>query len=80
MAKCQTCHQDPPLHGAPFPLLKYEDFQKPFFDNLLVWQEAAMQIEPKGSPGMPFGNAPQLTSDEHATLQGWFAACTPSAP
>jgi hypothetical protein len=26
-SKCQRCHQDPPLHGAPFALMTYEDTQ-----------------------------------------------------
>ena len=26
-AKCQRCHGDPPDHGAPFPLVTYQDTQ-----------------------------------------------------
>jgi hypothetical protein len=32
-------------------------------------------IQPKGVPHMPFGNAPQLTSSEMTTLDGWLLGC-----
>src|SRR5437868_2489940 len=48
-AKCQACHQDPPAGGAKFPLLSYEDTQKPMGRTAkLRWQRMAEVIEPDG--------------------------------
>jgi hypothetical protein len=76
-AKCQTCHQDPPLNGAPFPLLTYADVHSAFAANFPKYKEMHALIQPDGSPHMPFGNAPQLTADEFSTLDGWLLDCAP---
>jgi hypothetical protein len=77
--KCQTCHQSPPKNHAPFPLLTYAETQgaDPLspYTGLPIWQVMHTVIQPKGVPHMPFGNAPQLTSSEMTTLDGWLLAC-----
>jgi hypothetical protein len=76
VSKCQTCHASPPKNHAPWPLLSFEDTQKPLgLDGQRRWQRMASVIEPGGSPHMPFGNAPQLTDGELTILRAWFAGC-----
>lgn len=81
-AKCHTCHATDklPTSGAPFSLLQYEDTQHVFGKGpKLRWQRMSEVIEPGAIPHMPFGMAPQLTADEKATLEAWFAECAPPA-
>jgi uncharacterized membrane protein len=81
--KCQTCHQQPPLNGAPFPLLTYEDVIKPnplSADGGLIWWEMAYVIQDCAVPHMPFGDAPQLTTGEFQALSQWLAACASPVP
>jgi hypothetical protein len=78
-AKCQTCHQSPTKNHAPFPLLTYQDTQQADrlapYTGLPIWQVMHTVIQPGGVPHMPFGSAPQLTSAEMQTLDGWLLAC-----
>jgi hypothetical protein len=77
-ARCQICHTNPRMNGAPFPLLTYEQLQLPFGTTSLVkWQRMAEVIEPPNLPHMPPADRPQLSPAEHATLAGWFAQCAP---
>jgi hypothetical protein len=77
-SRCQTCHADPPVNGAPFPLLTYSDVHMLFAGTLPIYQEMYMLIQPDGIPHMPFGNAPQLTSEQLQTLSSWLLSCAPS--
>jgi hypothetical protein len=77
-ARCQTCHQDPPLNGAPFPLLTYADVHGLFDDTIPKYQEMHALIQPDGSPHMPFGTAPQLDATQFSTLDDWLVAGAPS--
>jgi hypothetical protein len=77
--KCQTCHTRPRLNNAKGELLTWEDTQVPYGAGEL-WQRMAEVIEPDGTPRMPYGNAPQLTDAELATLRGWFGACALPLP
>ncbi len=75
-AQCVPCHDSPPVAGAPFPLLTYEDTQQPFFGGpKLVYQQMHDQIQPGAMPRMPFGGA--LSAPDFATLNGWLSACAP---
>ncbi|HEX3769881.1 MAG TPA: hypothetical protein VHV30_03405 [Polyangiaceae bacterium] len=76
-AKCQVCHQDPPINGAPFPLLTYAEIHSIFAANIPKYQEMHALIQPDGSPHMPFGKAPQLSTDEFSTLDNWLLDCAP---
>jgi hypothetical protein len=77
--KCQTCHRNPPINHAPFPLLAYGDTQRSDPDTPYVgkpiWQVMHVVIQLRGVPHMPFGNAPQLTTAQFQTLDGWLTAC-----
>jgi hypothetical protein len=80
---CQNCHQNPPVRGAPFPFLAYEDTQAVYFGTTLRWQRMAQVIEPDEPLHMPPRTAtdiPQLTDPQLQTLRTWFAACTPPEP
>ena len=77
-AKCQVCHQQPPINHAPFSLLTYADTQAQFgTTSLLKWQRMSQVIEPDGLPHMPPSDHPQLSTDDFAVLRGWFARCAP---
>jgi hypothetical protein len=83
-AKCQTCHSRPPVNHAPFPLVTYEDTLKTNtlepYPGVPIWRVMHQVIQTDGVPHMPFGNAPQLTSSEFRTLDGWLVGCaTPVA-
>jgi uncharacterized membrane protein len=78
--KCQRCHSDPPLHGAPFALVTYADTQAPDHrgqPRYLTLQEVVangtmpatfLKLEP---PVMP------LEADEKQLLLDWCAAAAP---
>jgi hypothetical protein len=80
---CQNCHQMPPVRGAPFPFMTYEDTQAVYFGDMLRWQRMAQVIEPDSLIQMPPPTAtdvPQLTDQQRGTLRAWFRACTPPEP
>lgn len=76
-AKCQRCHSQPPQHGAPFPLVTYEDTQvlnrrgDPRFVTIeMVVADGFMPpsfvaLEPALEP---------LSADEAELLVGWCRA------
>ncbi|HEX4449016.1 MAG TPA: hypothetical protein VH044_19885 [Polyangiaceae bacterium] len=76
-ARCQTCHTDPPVNGAPFPLLTYAQIHSDFVPGVPKYEEMYMLIQPDGDPHMPFGDAPQLSTDQFDTLASWLKACAP---
>lgn len=77
---CQQCHQNPPLNGAPIPLMTYEDTQAPYplsTSTKRTWQEMQASVS-NGS--MPFTAdksivpaVKPLTTEQRATLLDWFA-------
>jgi hypothetical protein len=77
---CQRCHQDPPLRGAPFALVTYEDTQQPFnASGKLRWQRMTEVVERdimpfRGDPEVPVG---PLTCEEKSTLLAWLGQCAP---
>jgi predicted DNA-binding transcriptional regulator AlpA len=70
--KCQTCHQNPPIYGAPLPLMTHADTQKPWGTGK-VWNAMKAAVE---SGRMP--QTTTLTAVERATLDRWFAEGAPS--
>jgi hypothetical protein len=77
---CLVCHTSPPVAGAPFPLLTYEDTQQPFSGgSTLVYQQMHDQIQPGAVPRMPF-MSPPLPSAAFATLDGWLTQCALPVP
>jgi hypothetical protein len=80
---CQNCHQMPPVRGAPFPFLTYEDTQQAYFGDIKRWQRMAQVIEPDDPLHMPPRAATDITqpTDQQLdTLRAWFRACTPPEP
>lgn len=77
-SRCQPCHTDPPLNGAPFPLLAYGDVHKVLTGTAMpIYEEMYLLVQPGADPHMPFGNAPQLSSDQFNTLTSWLLSCAP---
>ena len=76
---CQQCHQAPPLNGAPFPLLSYDDTQAryPFKSSKPIWQQMQTVV---GNGFMPYQGDPTvmpavqpLPAPQKATLLAWLA-------
>jgi hypothetical protein len=76
-ARCQTCHSDPPINNAPFPLLTYAEIHQDFVTSVPKYEEMYFLIQPGADPHMPFGNAPQLSTDQFNTLATWLKSCAP---
>ncbi|HVY25488.1 MAG TPA: hypothetical protein VHB79_03015 [Polyangiaceae bacterium] len=79
--KCQRCHADPPLHGAPFALVTYADTQT--LDRHDQPRYLAMQkaIEEGSMPAMFIKLDPPvapLDDDEKQLLLDWCTADAPS--
>jgi hypothetical protein len=80
-AKCQRCHQNPPLNGAPFPLLTWENTQAIYFNQPIY----ARMLKAVSSGFMPYKGVvldppvEPLTDDEKATLIAWLSECGPPA-
>jgi hypothetical protein len=77
---CQQCHQNPPLHGAPIPLMTYADTQAPFpptSKTNLVWQTMQGVVSTRFMPYqgdktvMPV--VLPLDDDDYDTLLSWLA-------
>jgi hypothetical protein len=52
---CQQCHQNPPLNGAPIPLMTYDDTQAPFpvaTSKGRVWQTMQTVVSTRFMPYM----------------------------
>ena len=73
---CQTCHQAPPLNGAPFSLLTYEDTRQPFGSTgKQRWQRMAEVIE---TGFMPLGQ--MIPAADKDAFLAWLNACAVPAP
>ncbi|HYP86494.1 MAG TPA: hypothetical protein VEQ59_00035 [Polyangiaceae bacterium] len=80
--KCQSCHADPPKHGAPVPFLSAADFHHPYGSSGTVeyWEVAIDQVESGTMPYVVLNNPPTslmppvepLSATEKATLLGWL--------
>ncbi len=83
VAICQNCHRNPPIRGAPFPFMTYEDTQIVYSGPELRWQRMAKAIEPTAPLHMPprtETDIPQLTDLQLNTMRAWFGACAPPVP
>ena len=84
VAKCQLCHANPPINGAPMPLVTWEDFQAttppdtvgPSFPaGQPVYKTAESRIHGKT---LPMPQPPTtLTQAEQTTLDTWLNAGAP---
>ena len=68
-ARCQACHQDPPLNGAPMRLLTWSD----------VYGKADEIYERLSADEMPPPGAPDLSQDQASTLFTYLSLGTPAA-
>jgi uncharacterized membrane protein len=80
--KCQRCHSDPPEHGAPYPLVTFEDTQRldsagnPRSDRIAAAVESDymparfLTLKPPVEP---------LTPDQRELLLAWCRSGTPNA-
>jgi len=80
-AKCQRCHNDPTVNGAPVPFLSYEDTQAQYYMTDLKWSDVMVGmvendfmpfVALNDSPDLVGGTVEPLTADEKATLLGWL--------
>jgi uncharacterized membrane protein len=75
-AKCVRCHSDPPENGAPFPLLTWEDTQKPY-GRVLVHDAMLVAVESGFMPLTELELSPpveDLTTSERTDLLSWLRA------
>ena len=75
---CRPCHQNPPMQGAPFPLMTFENTQAPYNATLKIYQRMNVQIRPGAIPRMPLGG--MLTDADLKTLGDWLNMCAPPVP
>jgi len=71
LAICQSCHRNPPIRGAPFSFMSYEDTQAVYFGSERRWQRMAKVIEPTAPLHMPprtETDIPQLTDAQLNTF------------
>jgi hypothetical protein len=68
-ARCQPCHQDPPLNGAPMRLLTWSD----------VYGKADEMYAKLSADEMPPPGAPDLSRDQASTLFTYLSLGTPAA-
>jgi len=62
---CLSCHQDPPINGAPIPLVTATEVKSAIENSGLI-----TRIE---NGTMPPGNRPKLTDDEVQLVKDWQA-------
>lgn len=76
---CQQCHQNPPIHNAPVPLMTYDDTQAPLSasSSTQVWTIMQSYVM---SGYMPFRDdktvmppVQPLSAEDKNTLLSWFA-------
>jgi hypothetical protein len=87
-AHCRTCHQNPPLSGAPMPLMTWQNLQAPSHSDpsTPVYKMVEKRIHDDQAP-MPQPPNPRLGAADLATLDAWVsaggpagtAACVPDA-
>lgn len=76
---CQRCHANPPMNGAPFPLVTYEDTQQVFdmVSGKLRWErmQEVVAVDLMPLMGIPNVEVSPLTCEEKSTLMGWLGQC-----
>lgn len=79
-AKCQRCHTDPPEHGAPFPLLTWDDTRAPY-GRVPVYEAMLVAVETGFMPLTELDLSPpveDLTAPERALLVRWLEDGAPA--
>jgi hypothetical protein len=77
-ARCVGCHSNPPVGGAPMPLVTYADLLAPARTNpsKTVAELAIERMQDPVKP-MPPSPLPRATPAETSTVSNWIAAGTP---
>jgi len=78
--KCQRCHSDPPAHGAPFPLVSFEDTQRRDSSGKPLSDRIAAAVESDYMPARFVTLKPPvvpLTAEERELLLTWCRSGTP---
>jgi hypothetical protein len=72
--RCTTCHNAPPVSGAPMPLVTYANVTAPSFvsPSQTFAQRALARIQDNGAP-MPPAPGTRPTAAEIQTLSAWIA-------
>jgi len=77
---CQQCHQNPPIHGAPIPLMTFADTQAPFPPSSTknkVWQTMQDAVSTRFMPytgdKTVLPPVQPLSDADYDTLLSWFA-------
>jgi len=75
---CVSCHSNPPVGGAPMPLVTYADLTAPAKSDpsKTVAQMCVVRMQSTTAPMPPAGNTPP-TAAQIATIQSWVNAGTP---
>jgi len=66
---CRQCHGSPPVQGAPFPLVTWEDTHALYYDKP-IWQLMKNAVETGYMPLAPV----TMTPEQKASLLGWLDA------
>jgi hypothetical protein len=79
-ANCQKCHSDPPVFGAPMPLMRHADLMAPAFSDAKrkVYELVGERIHDAAAP-MPQPPNDPLDEAETKVIDSWVAAGAPSA-
>lgn len=87
LPKCQRCHADPQVNGAPFSLLTWPDTQKlyPPVGGKPIWQKMYVAVDTKFMPlcaetgcgNFEGGPTEKLTDEERTTLLAWLECPQP---
>jgi hypothetical protein len=79
-ARCMSCHTNPPVGGAPMPLVGYADLIAPSRSNpaRTAAEMALARMQDPVRP-MPPAPSPRATSGEIAVLANWITAGSPAA-
>jgi uncharacterized membrane protein len=78
--KCQRCHQDPPLSGAPFPLLTYDDTQLVDRKGVPRFERMKAAVDSDYMPPLVLELEPPvetLQESERAALLSWLSSEPP---
>ncbi len=78
-SRCRHCHSDPPVNGAPFPLVTYADTQA-LYDSVLLGESQArfaLIHYAVTVDYMPLDVAPLTPDEERQALLAWACACAP---
>jgi hypothetical protein len=73
---CQRCHTAPPVNGAPFPLMTYEDTQAPYgTSDFKIWEKMRDAVAVDFMPATFIELDPPvepLTCEQKSTLLAWL--------